>query len=68
MSDPDPPLAAPPVTLEDYRRGVGELRAAARDARARIERADVVIAGAFEFARDRRRRAVKAAAKQHRVP
>ena len=51
------------TALEAYCRVVREFRAVALDARERVERAESVVVEAAEFARHRRRRAVKAAAR-----
>jgi hypothetical protein len=50
------------AVLDTYRRVTGEFRALTADAAERLDRAEAVIAEAREFARRRRRRAVKLAA------
>ncbi|OFW04173.1 MAG: hypothetical protein A3I61_09305 [Acidobacteria bacterium RIFCSPLOWO2_02_FULL_68_18] len=52
------------AVLEAYGRAVRELRAAARDARTRIEGAAATVAEARDHARLRRRRASKIAARR----
>jgi hypothetical protein len=54
--------ASAAAVLDIYRRVTGEFRALTADAVDRLDRAEAVIAGAREFARRRRRRAVKIAA------
>jgi hypothetical protein len=51
--------------LDEYTRTVRDLRAAVTEARGRVDRATAVVAEAEVFARRRRRRARKIAARRH---